>query len=124
EVVADLVVDRGFQLPHGRLPARIRLAAELLVLPADPLPAAENVDAPPLRDGHEPGSRVFRDARLRPALESRHESVLAELLGEAPVPDHPCEAGDQLRRLDSPDSLDPLAHVSGRHAADDTIVDS
>ncbi len=45
------------------------LAAELLVLALDQLPAAKPVDGAMLRSGHEPGARPVRDARLRPLLE-------------------------------------------------------
>ena len=100
----------------GSAPCRshLQLAAELLVLAVAQGPAAQLVDAAPLRGGHEPGAGVVRHARLRPRLERRHQRVLGEVLGQADVADHPRQAGDQPRRLDPPDRLDRAVGVARR----------
>ena len=65
-----------------------------------------------LADGHEPGARVVRDARLGPLLERGDERLLREVLGEADVAHDPGEAADQPRRLDPPDGLDRAVDVA------------
>ena len=106
EVIADLVVHRSLMLGcvHRHLDADV--ARQLLLLSLQPGAAADQVDRPVLRGGHEPGARVVRDARLRPALQRRHQRVLGEILGEAEVAHHPRQAGDQSGGLDPPDCLD------------------
>jgi len=50
------------------------------------------------------------------ALEERgDQSVLRQLLGQADVAHDPREAGDQLRRFDSPDRVDRAMGIGGRH---------
>ena len=58
---------------------------------------------------------LSRDARLRPLLERGDERVLRELLGQADVAHDPREAGDEPRRLDSPDRVDRAVRVGSRH---------
>ena len=71
--------------------------------------APELVDGAVLRRRHQPGAGIVRDARLRPALERRHERLLRQILGEADVAHHANQPADQPRRLDAPDRLDGLA---------------
>jgi hypothetical protein len=85
------------------------------VLAVEQLPPAQQVDRTVLRGGHEPGSRVVRDARLRPPLEGDDEGVLREVLGQADAAHDPREAGDEPRRLDSPDGGDRAMGIGSRH---------
>ena len=94
EVVADIVVERGVEIRRGLLLLGLELAAKLVVLALGELASAQAVDCAMLGGGHEPGARVVRDARLRPALERSDQRVLGELLGQADVAHHAGEAGD------------------------------
>jgi len=42
---------------------------------------------------------------------------VCEILGEADIAHHPCESGDEPRRLDSPDRLDGAVRIDGHAAA-------
>jgi hypothetical protein len=117
EVVAHVVVEGGLERGHGRRSLRLELAAELLVLALEPLAAAQPVDRPILRGGHEPGPGVFQDTRRRPPLERHDEGVLRELLGETDVSHDPREDGDQLRGLHPEDRLDLPPSVLCRHGS-------
>src|SRR3989475_9598767 len=59
-----------------------------------------------LRGGHEPGARIVRDARLRPALERGDERVVRQVLGETDVAGDAREPGDELGGLDPPHGID------------------
>jgi hypothetical protein len=115
EVVADVVVDRGFEIRHRRLQPGKGRSTELLVLALEQLAPAQPVDRAIPGGGHEPGARVVRNARLRPPFERHHESVLRELLGQADVAHHPRQAGDEPGRLDPKDRFDGAMGVGSRH---------
>jgi|GEM_PF-2457739 len=106
------------QVVGDRLPLVLRrlleVAGEDAVALVEPLPAAPGVDRLPLRDGREPGTRVVRDARLRPLRERVGDGVLREVLGEAEVARHPGEGRDDPRPLDAPDRGDPARDVGHR----------
>ena len=57
---------------------------------------------------HEPGARVVRDARLRPALECLDQSLLRQVLGKPHVPHHPARSG----RSGAPDSMRQTASIA------------
>src|SRR5437879_1354466 len=76
---------------------------------------AKVIDCAVLCGGHKPGARIVWDARLRPLLEGRDQSVLRELLGKANVTDNARETGDDSGRLNSPDRVDRPMRVSSRH---------
>src|SRR6266568_1927839 len=76
QVVADVIVDRGVEIRQRRLALRLELVPELLVLAIEHLAAAQLVDRPMLRGGHQPGARVLRHARRGPALERRDERLM------------------------------------------------
>ena len=97
-----------------RLPARLELAADLLVLALEHLVPAQPVDGAALGGGHQPGAGLFGNARLRPLLERGDQRVLRQLLGEADVAHHAGEAGDELRLLDPPDRVDRAMDVGRR----------
>ncbi len=115
QVVADVIVDGGVEIREPRVPIGLDVVAELLVLTVEHLAPAQLVDGPVLRRGHEPGSRVVRDARLGPALERRHERVLCQILGQADVARDPGEAGDQAGGLDPPHGVDRVVRTRFRH---------
>jgi hypothetical protein len=79
QVVANVIVDRGFQISHGGLLPGIDFASELFVFTLEKFCAAEGVNGAMLRRGHEPGARIIRDARLWPTFESGDECVLCEI---------------------------------------------
>ena len=89
------------------------LASQLLGLALEGGLAAHQVDRAAPADGHEPGARIVRNARLRPLLERRDERVLCQVLGQADVADDPRQAGDEARRLDPPDGLDRAVGIGG-----------
>jgi len=62
EVVADVIVDRGVEIGRGRLLLGLELTTELLVLALEHLVAAQEIERPMLRGGHQPGARFVRDA--------------------------------------------------------------
>lgn len=89
---------------------------ELIDLASEPLFSAQEIDRTALRDGHQPGARVARDARLRPLLERRDQRILSEILGKTDVAHDPREAGDHPRRLDPPDRIDRAMRVGDQGA--------
>ena len=113
KVVANMIVDRGFQSSHGGLLPGIDFAAKLLVLTFEKFCAAEGVDGAMLGRGHEPGTRIIRDARLWPTLESGNECILCEVFRETDVTHHTRETGDEPGRLNSPDGVDGAMNVGG-----------
>jgi hypothetical protein len=60
QIVLDMILEAGVEVRHERLSAEG--ARELGVLAFEAISAAEMVDGPSLRDGHEPGARIVRDA--------------------------------------------------------------
>ena len=61
------------------------------------------------------GLEERQHAFARPLLERGDERVLRELFGDADVPHHPRQAGDDPRRFDAPDGVDGTVGVGGRH---------
>src|SRR2546428_283739 len=116
QVVADVIVDRRVEIRLGHFPLGLELAAELLVLALEERSPAQLVDGPALRDGHEPGARVVRNARLRPLLERGDERILREIFGKTEIAHDPREPGDEPCRLDPPDRVDRAACIGSRHA--------
>src|SRR5580704_15894502 len=106
QVVANVIVDRGFQSSHGCLLPGIDFASELFMLTFEKFCAAEGVNGAMLRRGHEPGTRIIRDARLWPTLEGGDERVLCEVFRETDVAHHARESGNEPGGLDSPDRVD------------------
>src|SRR6202035_5370055 len=100
QVVANMIVDRSFQISHGGLLPGIDFASEFLVFTLKKFFSTEGVDGAMLRRGHEPGARIIRDARLWPAFESGDECVLCEIFRETDVTHHARESGDEPGRLD------------------------
>src|SRR6266576_3269481 len=68
-----------------------------------------------LRGGHKPGTRVVRDARLRPLLERGDQSVLRELFGQTHITHDPRETSNDPRGLDPPDRVDRAMRMGSRH---------
>src|SRR5205809_7638157 len=88
EIVADVIVERGGQLPLGTLLVGFELVPELDVLALEQLAAAQGVDAAVLRRGHEPGARLSRtpDSRHRPHPAARASRARPPALPTAPAP--------------------------------------
>src|SRR3954468_10430535 len=85
--------------------------ADLLVLLLDPLAAAMHVDGAVLGGGHEPGAGVIRHSGLWPPLEGGDECVLRQILGRTNVARDASQAGNESRRLDSPDGIDDAVDI-------------
>ena len=85
EIVADLIVERPVEIRGGHPGPGLGLATKLLLLALEQRSPAQQVDRTMLSGGHKPGARIVRDARLRPLLERRDESILSQLLGETDV---------------------------------------
>src|SRR5262249_21585512 len=99
----------------GQRALHLELTTELLVLTLEQRPATQQVDGTVLRGGHEPGTRLVRDARLRPPLERGDEGLLGEVLGHADVAHDSRDPRDDPRGLDPPDRLDRALGLGGRH---------
>ena len=63
------------------------------------------------------GAGIFRNSALRPCGQGRHDGVLRQLFGQAHVPHHPGQAGDELGSFDPEDRLDRLMGFDRRHGA-------
>src|SRR5882672_3407335 len=87
QIVADIIVEVCCEIRHRHLPDR-NLAAEFLMLALEQLVATQTIDRSILGSGHEPGTRVVRDARLRPLLEGDDESILREIFRQAYITHH------------------------------------
>ncbi len=115
EVVANVIVDRGFEIRHRHLLLGLDLAAEFLVLALEPLVSAQEIDCAMLRGGHQPGARVVRNSRFRPLLKRGDESVLRQLLGMTHITYDPRETGDDPGGLDPPDRVNRAMCIGSRH---------
>src|SRR5207237_56603 len=76
---------------------------------------AKVIDGTMLRGGHQPSAGIVRNARLRPPLEGRDESILCELLGYTDIADDAGEASDEPGRLDPPHGIDCAMGQGRRH---------
>src|SRR6202041_2347489 len=114
QVVANIIVERGFEIRHGHLLLRLKFPTQLRVLEFEALVASPEIDGTILRGSHKPGAWIIRNSGLRPLLEGSDESVLSEFLGEANVAHNPRESRDNSGRLDSPDGVDDAMYVGSR----------
>ena len=62
EVVAEVIVDLAVRIRHGLLLLGFELPPELTVFAIGHRAPAEMVERATLPDGHEPGTRVVREA--------------------------------------------------------------
>ena len=69
EVVANIIVERGFEIRHGHLLLRLKFATQLRVLELKTLVATPKIDGAILRGGHQPRARIVWNSGLRPLLE-------------------------------------------------------
>ena len=95
--------------------AGVILAADLFVLALVQRATSQHVDRASLRRSHQPSGRVVGHARLGPVFERGDERVLREFFREPYVAHDAREAGDEFRRLDSPDRFDRAVCVGGCH---------
>ena len=84
----------------------------------------EQVNGPVLGGGHQPGAWVLRNSGFRPLLQRDHESFLRQVFCDTHIAHHAGQAGDQLRRLDSPDRINGAMGIGGGHAIDLIIFDA
>ena len=94
QVVADAVVERDGLRVFARLFLDVERDAGVLSL--EHLVSAKAVDRAPFPDGHEPGTRIAGNARLRPLRERGDEGILSEFLGRTDVAHQPCERRDEF----------------------------
>ena len=95
QLVAEIIVHGRFDR-LGRAVARlVQRPCDLLVLALAHLVAPEGVDGAALGDGHQPGTRIGRDADLRPFAQGDDQRVLRQLLGKVDIPHHSGQARDE-----------------------------
>ena len=95
QIVADVIVERGFEIRHRLLLPGYEFATEFLVLVVDSLVTAQVIDGAMLRGRHQPGSRITRHARSRPLFKGGHQRVLREFLGDPNVAHDARKTGDE-----------------------------
>ena len=115
KIVADVIVDRRFELGYGSLLLRLQIAGDLLVLPLEKLVAPHHVDRAALRGSHQPCPGIVRHARLRPLVERREQRVLGKVFRESDVAHDSREPGDEPSGLYSPDRVDCAVSIGSRH---------
>src|ERR1700678_1704319 len=104
QVVTDFIIESSIKIRHDHL-SGCKLAGEFLVFAIEQCVSPEVIDRAMFRRSHKPGSRIFRDARLRPLFERSEKGILGEILGNAHVTDDSREASDKPRRFDSPNRI-------------------
>jgi hypothetical protein len=97
---------------------------DLHVLAVEHLAAAEEIDGSMFGGGHEPGARLLRDTGLRPTLQRGEQRVLGQVLRQSYILDHAGEAGDELGRLHSPDSVYGSMSLGSRHGYQSDVLTS
>ena len=112
QIVANVVVESGFDLHCGRLLLDFQFAAELFVLAFEKLVAAKMVDGAIFSGGHEPSAGIIGDAGSGPLLERGDEGVLSKFLGAADVTGDARERSDDAGGLDAPDGFDRAVNGS------------
>ena len=95
---------------------RLGTPAEFFRLALEGDVAPDRVDRATFCSGHEPGSRIARNAFVRPLRERRDEGILCEVLGATDIAHQPRDRRDQFRRFDPPDRVDRAVDVRGGHA--------
>src|SRR5438309_6169155 len=93
EVVPAVSIDRRRRA--SVLPSLLDVAADLLVLTLERLPAADQVDRAMFGRPHQPRARLFRHAGDGPLLERGNEHILRQLLGGPNVADDASQPGNQ-----------------------------
>jgi len=111
EIITDIVVHGRIQICGGHRLLRFQIASEFLVLLADALIAPHDVDGAVFRGGQQPGSRVQRDARLRPLFERRHQGVLRQFFRNRPIAHDVRENAGDAPRFDMPYGFDGPADI-------------
>src|ERR1700687_329956 len=114
-MVANVIVDRGFEIGHGHLLLSLKLPTNFLVLPHEPLVSAQEIDRTMLRSGHQPGAGVVRDARPGPLLERGDQSILRKLLGKTDIAHDPRNTRDDPGGLNPPDRVNRAMCIGSRH---------
>jgi hypothetical protein len=115
QIVSDVIVLRDIKIRHGHVSLRLKLATQFFMFSLEELVAAKVIDGAVLRRGHQPSAGIVWNARLRPPLESNHESILRKFLGHTDVADDASEPGYKPGRLDPPNCVDCAVGSGGRH---------
>src|SRR6185312_3324059 len=116
QIITDIVIDGRVEIDRGRIVLRPDLVPDVILLSLDDLAMAHCVDRAPFCGGHEPCAGIVRYSRFRPLVQRGDECILSEVLGESDVAYNACQAGDEFRRLDSPDRVDCAMRSGFRHA--------
>src|SRR6185312_5689356 len=106
QIITDIVIDGRVEIDSSRIVLRSDLVPDVILLPLDDLAMTHGVDRAPFCGRHEPCAGIVRNSGCRPLVERRDECILSEVLGEADVAYHACQAGDEFSRFDSPDCVD------------------
>ena len=112
EIVANVVVESGFDLHRGGLLLDFEFAAELFVLAFEELVAAKMIDGAIFGSGHEPSAGIIGNARFGPLFQRGNEGVLREFFGSADVAGDARQASDNAGGLHSPDGFDDAVNGS------------
>jgi hypothetical protein len=113
-LVADVVIQGGVEIGHGLL-LRLQVRGDDLVLAFKHPAPAQMIQGPAPGGDHQPGARLFRNARRGPVLESSQQGFLRQILGQRYIAQHPRQAGDQPGLFDPPNGQNCAMNVGGRH---------
>ena len=69
EVVANIIIERGFEIRHGHLLLGPKFATQLRMLELEALVASPEIDSAILRGSHQPGAWIIRNSGVWPLLE-------------------------------------------------------
>jgi hypothetical protein len=116
QIIAELIVHGYIKTLHIPLPLSLYLAAQLFVLPLDPMVAAQVVDRPVFRGDHQPGARVLRYTRFRPLRKGRNEGVLSQFLGDTHVAHDPGDTRYDSGGFHPPDCVYRPVDIGSRHS--------
>src|SRR5215468_7678381 len=83
--------------------------------------SAKVIDGSMLGGLHQPRPGIVGHPGTGPGFKRNQQRLLGQVFCEANVPHDAREPGDQLRGLDSPNSINGAMDVTGRHSNDDNI---
>jgi hypothetical protein len=81
EVIPNMIVNGSDEIRRRGFLTDFEIVAKLIVFALKQLSSAKLVDCTILCRGHEPGTRVIRNAGRRPTLKRRDKSILRQVFG-------------------------------------------
>ncbi len=115
QLIADVIVHRGFQLLKAGIAFGVEAAGNLGMLAIEHPIAAHAVDGATLCCSHQPRTGIMGNTGRRPFGERADQRVLGKLLGPVDIARHPRKARDEPRPLDPEDRLDRPMDFGRRH---------